>query len=170
MFIMITMYKNGVEVGTGSLNQSDSMPDFTSFSIPINYYNVTDIPDSADIRMGSSFNFPAHLGTKLFVDKLSFDGFVSAVNNIKPDLFELDGMKIFPNPARDRLIIENLFEDNKECSVTLFSFKGESIKEIKLAAGEHTAHMEVGDLSPGFYLLVMKKGDRVFSKKIIIQR
>ena len=169
MEILLTMYKNSTAIGYADFFSADSVTSFSPFNIPINYIDPTEIPDSASLRIKSSKG-NGKAGTKLMVDKLSFDGFVSAVNNTHPDLFELDGMKVFPNPARDRLIVENLLADNKECSLSLFSVKGEIIKEIKLAATEHSAQIEVGELSPGFYLLVMKKGERTFSKKIIIQR
>ena len=109
-------------------------------------------------------------GTRLIVDKLSFDGFVAT--NVRPpaEALELEGMKVFPNPARDYLIIENLFNINKECSLSLMSITGQVIRELKLPAGQRTAQMEVGDLAPGLYVLVMKKGDSNYSKKIIIQK
>ena len=166
MQILVSMYKNDSVIGFGLLEVGDSVPDFSPFSIPINYTS-TAIPDSGSLRLRSGKENPK-LGTTLTVDKLSFDGFVSAVNNAKPDVLEMDGMKVYPNPARDLLVIENL--SDKDCSLSLLNVSGQILREIKLPAGQHSTQMEVGDLAPGFYLLVMKKGDDHFTKKIIIQR
>ena len=168
--ISLDMKKGNTILGSAYNVYYDSIPDFTPFSIPIAYTDSSNIPDSAtmDLRLHNASSL--HIGSKFVIDKLSFDGFVSGVKNINPDLLEMDGMKVYPNPARDLLIIENLFADNKECSLTLFSVKGEIIREKKLSMQEHYTQMEVGDLAPGFYVLVMKKGDRAFSKKIIIQK
>lgn len=164
MEILLNLSKNGALMGIASFRSGDSVPEFTPFSIPITYYN-SDIPDSANLQLRSGGNHP-HLGTKLFVDKLSFDGFVQT----KVDLLQLDGMNVYPNPARDYLVIENLFNLNKECSLSLFSITGQLLREIKLPAGQRTAQMEVGNLSRGFYILTMKKGENNYSKKIIIQK
>ena len=166
----ITMLKGITSVGYGSLFQGDSVPDFTPFSIPI-MYTDPQIPDSADISIScSNDKNHAQPGTRLVINKLSFDGFVSGVQTTKVDLLQLDGMKVYPNPARDYLIIENLFNINKESSLSLLSITGQVLRQINLPAGQRIAQMEVGDLSPGFYVLIMKKGDNNYSKKIVIQK
>ncbi|MDB5228155.1 MAG: hypothetical protein JWN78_2348 [Bacteroidota bacterium] len=170
MRININMLKGKTSVGNGDFFQTDSVPDYTPFSIPINYIGTT-IPDSADIEISCYSNKNnVHAGTRIIVDKLSFDGFVSGVQITKTDLLQLDGMKVYPNPARDFLIIENLYDVNKVCSLSLFSITGQLLREIKLPAGQRTTQMEVGDLSPGFYVLTMKKGENNYSKKITIQK
>ena len=169
--VSVDFKKNGAPVGMGYSLYYDPVPDFTAFSIPITYTDSVNIPDSATIGFrihNVSGTSGLHQGSKFVVDKLSFDGFVSGIKNIK-DLFELDGMKVYPNPARDYVMIENLLTD-KKCSLSLFSVKGEIVREIKLAAGERLAKIEVGDLPPGFYVLVMRKGERLFSHKIIIEK
>ncbi|MDB5227786.1 MAG: C-terminal target protein, partial [Bacteroidota bacterium] len=167
--ISLDLKKAGSVVATAYTLVYDPVTDFTPFSIPISYTDSVNIPDSASIGFRLHNVSGLNSASKFVVDKLSFDGFVSGIKNIKNDLLELDGMKVYPNPARDHLMIENLFADNKACTLSLFSVKGEMIREIKLAAGERLAQIQVGDLSPGFYVLVMKKGDRSFSHKIIIQ-
>ena len=163
----VSMEKHRNWIGQGSFYTGTAAPDFTPFSIPIIYADPNEIPDTASVGF-RIVNTDLKAGSKFVIDKISFDGFVTETKNIK-NLLELDGMKVYPNPARDHLMIENLLADNKECSLSLFSVKGEIIRTIKLPAGEHFTEMEVGDLAAGSYILVMKKGDQTFNKKIVIQ-
>ncbi|MDB5227787.1 MAG: hypothetical protein JWN78_1980 [Bacteroidota bacterium] len=162
----VSMSKNRMQIGQGSFYTGTAAPDFTPFSIPITYPNTNEIPDTAALGF-KIVSVNLKQGSKFVLDKLSFDGFVTKVK--KPDVMELDGMKVYPNPTRDHLIIENLLSSDKEGSLTLMNVSGQMIKQVKLIPGERTAQMEVSDLSPGFYLLMMKKGDQTFSKKIVIQ-
>lgn len=168
--INIEMKKNGQNIGGGSFMSYDATPGFIPFTLPI-FYNYDLYPDSAVISLNNTGkNNRNAAGSTLFVDKLSFDGFYTGIhNNNTAELLELDGMKVFPNPAKDILIIENLSDNSKDCSLTLLGTNGQIIRETKLTSGQRTAQLEVGDISPGFYLLVMKKGDQVFNKKIVIQ-
>ena len=167
MLIDIHVLKGSVAVGSGSMTQKDTVSIFTPFSIPILYDSSGIIPDSADIIIRSGSR-NALFGSTLIVDKLSFDGFVSGIKN-NPDVLELDGMKVYPNPARNVLIIETQLGNSNDCSLALLAINGQTIRETKIHAGQRTEQLEVGDISPGIYLLVLRNGERLYNKKIVIQ-
>ena len=169
MSLFLSMMKGKNSIGYASLSQKDTVAVFTPFTIFINYDSLNIIPDTADIGIRCGNNRNAAIGSKLIIDKLSFDGFISGIQQTKTDLLELEGMKVYPNPARDYLIVENLPVGSKECSLSIMSITGQLLKEVKLSLGEQTSQLETGSLPPGFYVLIMKKGEKVYTKKIIIQ-
>ncbi len=171
MEITIQMKKNGQNIGGGSFISYDSTPGFIPFTVPI-FYNYDLYPDSAIISISNSKKKTLDAGNSiLLVDKLSFDGFYTGISqHTSPDLLELDGMKVFPNPARDMLMIETQPDNPNDCSLTLLGITGQIIRETKLNTGQRISQLEVGDIAPGIYLLVLRKGEHTYTKKIVIQQ
>lgn len=163
----IDMKKNGINIGNTIYFMADTVSEFTPFTIPLYYNNDTDIPDSAYIEFRINNITPSY-GSRLILDKLSFDGSVTAV--MPPaELLEVDGIKVYPNPTRDYIIIENAVGIRNESSLAVWGISGQLIQEVKLTPGKQTAQMEVGNLKPGIYLISIRNGEKTFSQKIIIQ-
>ncbi len=170
MAIMIGMFMGDSLVGIGQFIRGDTVPDFTPFSIPINYTSDA-IPDSADISLRSSLNsrYPK-LGSTLMVDKLSFDGFVLTnitSNTTAHEVFEEAGIKIYPNPTRDYIFIdcENI---SAASTITILNIQGQTLKEISIEKNQKSARIGVSDLAVGSYQLILNSNDKIYSKKFLI--
>ena len=100
-------------------------------------------------------------------DTLSF--YSSKPTNIFEPKQESEGMKVYPNPTKDYLIVENLLYGSKECILSLMNLSGQLLKQTKFLPGQRTFQLGIADLSPGIYNLVLKKGDLIYNKKIVIQ-
>jgi hypothetical protein len=168
MIITVDMYQGSLQVGRSQFIQSDSITEFTPFSIPIDY-QLPGIPDTAVVNIKSSIMRYPKAGSKVIVDKLSFDGFVaSSIPTSIHESFTEEGIKVYPNPTRDYLVVENLSSGNEGCTLSLLNINGQVIRELRFNGSQKYAQFETGDLSPGTYILILKKGNKIFNKKVII--
>lgn len=172
MQIGVVMMKDHQDVGHAFFKASDTVSEFMPFSIPIEYFDdaSTVIPDSAVIGIGSSILRNPKAGSRLIIDKLSFDGFVLGIPNTHPDLWELDGLKIYPNPARDILIVETTSASSKPYTVSIYGINGQIVKYATITPGNHNITFNVGELASGSYILSVCSGANIVSKKIFIQK
>ncbi len=177
MGIEIIMYYQGLQVGNGRLSITDSVSQFSQFEIPINYFIDTagsgvHIPDSAciEIRSYSSETNKARGLSKLVVDKLRFDGFVDDIGADHPVVshFDESGIKIYPNPSNNLMILEIAEVTENESTVQINNLNGQVQKEFRMRAGEEKTSFSVTDMETGFYLLHWINGNKVVNKKIIV--
>jgi len=84
----------------------------------------------------------------------------------------LSDFRVFPNPARDFLIIEYLKDKpSDQAMVELFDIKGDRVKSVLLQGRQHEVIIPVGDLISGSYLIRYTINGAVQkSSKVIIIR
>ena len=178
MAIEVRMYKHGREVGYGKLEMKDSITRFTPFEIQIGYGTDTSdvyaIPDSADIEMRTHGLDPnrARGLSRLVVDKLRFDGFVAGIEDqpIVPSVFDNNGLKVYPNPSNDLMIVEIQEAMADESMIQIYNLNGQILQEMKLPAGESKISFSVSRLDSGLYLLRWINGSRIVNNKIVVSR
>lgn len=131
--------------------------EYTLFALNITY-NSTAIPDTAAIGFGSSKNpQTARLGSALFLDDMSFTGWVgiSEQNNNRSTV------DVFPNPAKDKL---NIHTRNDEAeNVRIIDSSGRIAGLYKLINNEVIINTAIFSTGISFYEIVNKKGN-VISK------
>ena len=172
MQISVSMFYRGQEIGAGRLLVTDSVPEFTPFTIPINYMNNSVEPDSANIQVSTATILGVYGASNMTIDKLHFDGFASGINENPVIFFTFDanGVKVYPNPSRNLMTLE-LEEVTGEGSVIdIYNINGQKEKELKMAAGEQKTSFSVDDVMAGVYLLKWQNGNKVVNKKIVVLR
>lgn len=122
-------------------------------------YQSGDMPDSVCIVISSSSSNPL-AGGYLYIDDLSFSGYVIGVNEYESEPY----FSIFPNPTDDLITIENV---EKTAHLEIYNATGklmftENINSIY--------RMDVHAWNPGVYLFRLRHQDNsVVVKKIIIR-
>lgn len=81
--------------------------------------------------------------------------------------FQLD---IYPNPANEFLYISGRNWDCRDCEVTCFSISGGRIANLTMEHNQGVKQINVGKLLSGYYVLVIKDGNRVYRNPIWIKR
>jgi len=74
-----------------------------------------------------------------------------------------------PNPFTSRLMLDLSLKDNAELSTKLYDLRGRVVRELPPAAyskGTHKLTMETGDLPNGIYILQIRAGSEILTKKI----
>lgn len=148
---------------------------YIPFSLNISYYDGgINIPDSACISLGAFRMFDPTNGqqlqplglSELFIDNISFDGFITDINTIKS---KLEKVILSPNPASSVLKIEMLLKESTY-KISLFDLNGRLVKEIanEKLEGRQNIDVNVEDLSSGAYLLLISTDEGYYSKKVVI--
>ena len=167
MYVDVSFYNHEQNIGWAHFEQTATVTSFTQFSVPITFINNL-TPDTASINFG--FNSKTLKGFPVMaIDKLSFDGF-TAINETTAAVFDDNGIKVYPNPANDRMIMELNEAYSTESAIRLFDLNGKLTHEWKLSAGERITSINVSDLDAGFYLIHFTSGNKVFMKKIVVMK
>lgn len=76
------------------------------------------------------------------------------------------GVSVFPNPVADRLTVQ-LAAGSETTRLLLMSATGRTVRSVILAPGSLRSELQVGDLPPGFYVL-LGEGPRVWRQALVI--
>lgn len=86
------------------------------------------------------------------------------------DNFELSNFKLYPNPNNGNFTIAFSSDSTQDISVTLFDVRGRKVVENTYQnTGEINQNINLQDLQPGVYMIVIKDGGVSETKKIIIK-
>lgn len=167
--ISASFYKSGQNIGYAQMDITDTVDTYTPFSIPINYFNPTDIPDSASIFFRTSLKKMQATGSsKLIVDKLSFDGYIP--NNIYPIRDKENRLNIYPNPlSGEEINIEWDTVLSSNTSITVFDIHGKSIVAQKVMAGTEKVTIHLENAANGIYIIKVTTNEMNQYYKIIKQ-
>jgi len=85
---------------------------------------------------------------------------------LKTDINEIEksSLKVFPNPAKNTLIIENK-ENVKIKSISLLNVKGQIIKQFEI----NNTQLDISNISSGYYILKISHENGVFTQKLIVK-
>lgn len=168
--IGLMMFKNGVWVAGAQLTETATVPNWTSFCVPISPYIDA---DSATVTVAAFFNdttcgFPyGPFGNSvLYVDNISFDNLITAVNKQKVENFTIN---VFPNPASDLLhlnVVDN--RNNADFKLNIYSVTGSLIK-TEILKNNHN-QINVCDLHNGLYFIEINSNKYSVIQKLIIQK
>jgi hypothetical protein len=82
----------------------------------------------------------------------------------------LNSFQVFPNPAKNYLMIRSssFFQENMK--LTIFSTDGLLIREyqVKMSEGSTEYRIDTSKLSPGLYILMISGGDRRIIERVIV--
>lgn len=96
---------------------------------------------------------------------------LSKEEEVKANLAE--GLKIYPNPARDQAKIEFKMAERAGVRVQIYSLNGRLIHDEQYSdrsAGKNTIQLDLTDLSNGTYIVRAISGDEVSSSKMLIYK
>jgi hypothetical protein len=78
---------------------------------------------------------------------------------------------LFPNPANDNVQVNIRTNGNSNLEVSILNIVGQELhsQRITTSQGQTTAVINVSDLPPGMYLVNLKSGSSIISKKLVIE-
>jgi hypothetical protein len=120
----------------------------------------------------------------------SFNGALNVVNqNVEQNIvlseavsvdvvLSVDGLRIYPMPAKDMVNIEFFMESEGEVQLSIYDYAGKLVKEfpsVVYLSGNNTIRWDCRDyagqlLSNGFYLCRLTLPEKRFSKEIVLMR
>jgi hypothetical protein len=166
MTIACGLYLNGVMVAYATLNTTNTVSNWTSFTIPFSSYTTA---DSASIGLGAFYSLgtmPIVQGNSvLFVDNLSFDNLITSVTE---QTSKNKAFSLYPNPASEIVTLNIDNTNNAELTLSIYNVIGTLVKSEKLKQNQQ--QFNVGDLETGIYMVVIKSKEWTEKQKLIIQR
>jgi hypothetical protein len=94
-------------------------------------------------------------------------------DNVFFTYFSIDKSRIFPNPAKDKLIMEIFLDNNYDIEWNIFDASGKLIERFfpeQKQAGliNFTLDLDSKKYLPGIYFLQLKAGNNLIKKKFIV--
>lgn len=160
---ILYFYKNGALIGNPSFGTTQTIPSWTALAVPITY-NTSDVPDSATILFVTGA-YIQHSESILFVDNLSFTGFVTSVPE---KISEKTILNLYPNPASDIVTLNIDNSNNAEFTLNIYNIIGSLVKTETLK--ENNRQINTGDLRKGIYMVEIKSKEWTEKQKLIIER
>ncbi len=159
-FVSIWFLENGVEVGTGRFEFTETTGGWTAFTVAIDYTPGA-MPDSMNMMFSSSQSDPSAIpaGTVLEIDAIEFASFVST-EELDQNYFEY-----YPNPATDQVHIHLKSETKGWVNIVASSgaivrsqsFEGKSIQ------------LDVSELPAGIYQISVDGETTQMVQSMVIQ-
>lgn len=163
MIVQTYFYKNGEVIGNSVFGTTETISNWTALEIPMTYITA-DIPDSATIYFVTGA-YIQHSESILYIDNLSFNGFVTSVSEIQSKGIIFN---IFPNPASDMLTIEM----NRECEdfLTLYIYNsyGALLKKVDLT--QNRQQINISDLCDGMYVVEIQSSKQTGRQKLLVEK
>lgn len=133
--------------------QQDEWQAINSFTIPAGYRKEHTL-----LR----FSFKGKGYNNLYLDNIN----VGAQNELKATSVNDVTFAIHPNPAQDKVTIQNNFDG--PFSIAIYDVLGKKIQDYPISATNKTIH--VGNLNNGVYLLKVKVNNQELTKRLIIKK
>jgi len=171
MSIRITMFKNHNEVGSGNLENSSEVANYTPFITNITYINDTVIPDSSQILLTTITRGKPHGNSKLYVDNLNFDGFIAGIKAPVVTDVGSTSFNVYPNPFCEQAILSFTIKQDENVLVRLFDLSGKQVATLgsgRYSSGNHKIILSSEGLKKGFYVCVINTDKEVLNKKIVV--
>jgi hypothetical protein len=168
---------------TVCLNETITLDATTSGAIE--YLWMPDGQTSPVIQVDSS---GVGAGSKLFVVYVTDVNICQAIDSITITFYNCVGFSedinsslfsVYPNPAFDQLVIQNLIHLNQEYNIEpqqnidfeIYNFLGQKMMKDSFAYDENQSTVDVSVLKNGTYLILIKQNNRVLAvKKFLILR
>ncbi|MFT6921249.1 MAG: hypothetical protein ACJA1C_000243 [Crocinitomicaceae bacterium] len=158
-FVSVWFMENGVEVGRGRFDFTETSGGWTAFSVAIGY-DAGAAPDSMNVMFSSSNSDASSIpaGTVLEIDAIGFGNFLS-IETLKPK-----SMRCFPNPTTDKVTIE--LEKSTTGQVQIVDQKGVVLK-VEQFSGDSIS-IDLLEFPAGMYQLLVTDETGMLSETIVV--
>lgn len=157
-FVSVWFMENGVEVGRGRFEFTETTGGWTAFSVAIDYDQGA-APDSVNMMFSSSqseSSIPD--GTVLEIDAIGFGSYLNT-----GELFK-NTFKTFPNPASSNVNIS--LKEDVNGAVSIVALNGTVMQKQEFQG--NTVQLNVSDLASGMYQIVIESDSDRMTQRLVI--
>ncbi len=162
----LTKWNNGVQdtIGYAAIDTMGTFNNWTYFEVPLEYL-IWEAPDTMNIIFVNSNPLDGlnHTGTSMWVDNLSF---VYGTVGIEGVTFA-KGLSIYAEPYARQLILSSTFEKQENLDIRLYNMAGMETNHWKRYMQQSTERLDVGNLTPGTYVIRITSGKRLIDTRKI---
>ncbi|OFY94795.1 MAG: hypothetical protein A3K10_04725 [Bacteroidetes bacterium RIFCSPLOWO2_12_FULL_31_6] len=91
----------------------------------------------------------------------------TAVVGIEENQINENSILVFPNPAKDKIVISNLA--NEETSIEIYDFNGKVVKNINEIPNNNEQEINLSELNSGIYFIKVLQNNQIKTSKLILQ-
>lgn len=167
-FTLILTKWNGTSrdtIGKGGFYTSNTVSEYTSFSVPVNYLSAAD-PDTVQLLFVSGGPNYAHVGSTLFLDDIAFD-FSTDISVTQSQNF-----KLYPNPAQDQALLTFNSDKQQYIDVCLLNAMGQMVRSVysgSCNSGQNQIQVLTQGLPTGIYWLRYTANGINVTEKLIVK-
>lgn len=173
MDITIYFTKGDSLIGFGIRSFGGDIPSYTEFVVPVDYYYLTEIPDTAMISITYLDTTEAWTeGGGAFIDDLSLGGFVDVreiVSSHNPTSYEL--IQNYPNPFNPSTKIEYSIPEESFVELKVYNLIGQEIASLvnqQQKVGTYRANFNATGMQSGIYIAKLTSGGFTRSVKMTL--
>ncbi|HIA36440.1 MAG TPA: PKD domain-containing protein [Flavobacteriales bacterium] len=98
----------------------------------------------------------------IFVSQL-----VGIIANQNPEI----EINVFPNPSQGKFLLTAIVPTDESCTIILMDLKGKLLfeEDVRIINGIYYKQFSLGDIATGIYTLQIYVGDKIFSKRILVE-
>ncbi len=107
------------------------------------------------------------LGDSVYTKQITLEPIPTGISETNNEI----GISVYPNPAHERLMVNYQFAETGNSTIKLMDLRSSTIaKELSRFdhIGKQVAELNIKELSPGNYLLLVSKGSKQFTQKVVI--
>ena len=149
--IKVTLYSDRGLIGWGAIDLTQSTNMYTWFEIPIEYLNISVIPDSFTVSIFSSQGMEVS-GTVISIDDLGFEEMIDVTIPNEPAFVT----RLTPNPAVDEILVQ-VPNDLGMLRIRIFDEGGQPVASEKF---EDQVRIPVYDYIEGMYIYEIWRSDQ----------
>lgn len=175
LHIFMNFYKDGQLIGFSNAFIAEAAYEYQMFVSEISYDDEEEVPDSASISIsiGNISYTENSADSYALIDNITFDGVMALEEEIQNIHYREEvNMKVYPNPFSNRIFIE-ISEENQHTNydILIVDLLGRVHLHKRMADMNYTnrTDLDVSMLPAQFYILLVKAGNNLYSRKIIKQ-
>jgi len=171
----IIVLQDSVVVGSGELESTLFVPNFTEFVVNIEY-TVNDTPNVAVISFtidSSEVSNYLHIGSQWFIDELFFGPISTVQDDIHalPNFFNLE--QNYPNPFNPTTAIKYQIPEISFVTLKVYDVLGKEVAILvnqERTSGNYEIEFDAPYLASGIYFYRLQAGSFIETKKMILMK
>ena len=93
---------------------------------------------------------------------------ITRLTNVDENVIKGENIKVYPNPARDQLIVEMELQQEQDINISLVDILGNELKsQTECCSGSLQTVMDIEPLPAGIYILKIKIGNELIHRKVV---
>jgi len=173
MYIVIALYSLslGSTHGAGELTPLPTGSSYQPFTVPIQYFDQSSIPDTCIIYFAIAGEDTVHVGSRMVIDNLAFSGSATAVGDEPGVPGEFALQQNYPNPFNPSTSIRYALPGSGRTALTVSNLLGETVATIVDAeqpAGTYEVRFDAGGLPSGLYFYTLRSGTFTETRRMML--
>jgi photosystem II stability/assembly factor-like uncharacterized protein len=169
LFVRVSLFENGTQMGWGNIHITESVSEYTLFTVPINAWSGT--ADSALIEFSIYKNNGGQPGNSFaLIDNLSFDVLVgNDATAVVEELVNPREVILYPNPTEGSVTVSFSDDLQENVGVMVVDLAGRVLDQWIETPLNSKIQFDLNTLNSGQYFIIVTVGAQMYSFKTLVK-